>query len=264
MIFEQFDITEHRPNIADVDITEYRKNISQMDVDETKPKMATMAVNEHRPNIAQFDVTEGVSESVNVIIPTVPVLVLRAATPITVSGYLEKDLGSSFNEVWLTFGLAFDAAAIAIWSAPGNFSGFFGLLQDATPDFTAGVWYGDDSGTASWLEESGGASATPVPVPSTWMLFELHYRNSDALIEFYINSNLVISDTSGTPGPIPTIIVGNALSVVSADSVAFLRDIKVGTTRGGTDILADDFSSGNFSAWTTVVDDCTLVADPFS
>ncbi len=56
--------------------------------------------------------------------------------------------------------------------------------------------------------------------------------------------------------------VGQSDSNMIPPGTAYHALVKVGTTRGASDVFEDDFADGSFDAWTTVVGDCVLVADP--
>jgi hypothetical protein len=57
------------------------------------------------------------------------------------------------------------------------------------------------------------------------------------------------------------IFLGGFDSNVTSGEVYYFSNVKIGTTDGGTDVFADDFSSGDFSAWGTVHGSPTVVAD---
>lgn len=174
--------------------------------------------------------------------------------------YAEFDFADT-PEVWLTFGLAFDDAALAYWIANSS-SNCFGTICNAfgAPDgnfkFTSGVpeWTIVGSFTAT--------SPTPTPVADTWVLIELHYA-ADGTIELYINGTLALSAPSFHEN-VGMIRVGQDNGAAfDVAAISYARDVKAGTTRGGTDLFADDFSSGDFSAWSSTFGDVSIVDDPF-
>lgn len=109
----------------------------------------------------------------------------------------------------------------------------------------------------TWNDEG-----TPV-VPDVWHLVEFHYVD-DGTGDVYVDGVLVSSPGSLTGEH--TLWFGQTVQNAypgSPNSNVYVRDVKIGTTRGGTELFQDDFSSGNFSAWTSTTGDVSIIDDPF-
>src|SRR5581483_3269638 len=179
------------------------------------------------------------------------------------ASYLQKDLGSPQTEVWLTFDLAFDSAAITYWQAHPY-------------DVFAALWDNDEAGI-EWMVDSGPVwqyfglgplfptVSSPVPVVDTWQHIEYHYRRSDSLWELYIDGSLADSHNV-TPGDdlynMRYVVIGQVYGDGDPDEAgAYYKNIKCGTTREGSEFFSEDFS-GDLSAW-VVNGSPSIVADPF-
>lgn len=56
--------------------------------------------------------------------------------------------------------------------------------------------------------------------------------------------------------------IGGIHSAGLAGEIYYIANLAVGTTPGGTDIFADNFSSGDLSSWTSTTGDVSVVGDP--
>ena len=181
--------------------------------------------------------------------------VLKADSSVA-DAWVEIDLGSSHLEVWVTFRLSFSVDAATFWEAYGSALLVTLLLADDTtfPDWMGAVGLGSSS---EWQIE-GGQAGNPVPVVQ--QKFELHHvRNG--VSELYRDGVLLIAGTDTSSGGIRFVRVGEYQARQDPSQVVFFSSVKVGTTRGGSELFHDNFSSGNLDAWTTVVGDVAVVDD---
>jgi hypothetical protein len=175
--------------------------------------------------------------------------------------WVEEDLVSGQPEVWVTFGVYLPATAVMLWTSSRNYVQLLDLAgtSDADnlwlvdPSAYDVVWYGYD-----YPPEGGN---TPGPDSDAWHAFEFHYQNG-GLSEFYIDGPAVWSVAAVLAENVTQIRLG-AFNASPPGAAVYYRDVKVGTTRGGSDLFSDDFSSGNLSAWTSTSGDVSVVYDPF-
>lgn len=178
------------------------------------------------------------------------------------SAWVELDLGSNEPEVWVTFKLRFDAAALALWT--GSASGWFAQLFDPTHSFADDFLLIQGGQWQDALEIGG------TPVADTWILCELRYvldnGFGDIICEFFVDGSLLFSNTFPTfaGGEARYVRIGNDASPADPASVAYFDDILVGTTRGGSDLFADDFEDGTLAAWTSTSGDVSVIDDPYA
>src|ERR1051326_388914 len=173
--------------------------------------------------------------------------------------YVVFDFPTPEAECWLTFKLAFDAAALAFWSING--SGLFAEIRKFSGSPKTGV-YLDPSLAWNDIGESGGVGAVPAPVPATWQLCEMLASNSGVLAEFYIDGALVFSGVCSS-NTARHIQLGQIFAWLDPAAVPYFDEVKCGTTRGGSEIFADDFESGTFAAWSSTYGDVSIIDDPF-
>lgn len=160
------------------------------------------------------------------------------------------------SEVWVTFDLAVAAAALAFWSS--NLSGAFAWLRLLSGSPLAGP----SLGGTSWVDQVSSDTGGSFPTANVYHTCELHYYASTAR-EFYVDGTLVYSSVPGSTLA-RTLFIGQFTATNDPAAVAYIDNVKVGTTRGGTDIFADDFEGGDLSAWTTTTGDVSVVDDPFA
>lgn len=167
--------------------------------------------------------------------------------------YVDFDLGGQQDDIWYTFDVLFPAAALAYWQ---DFFTFLCQLLDVDEDTELDQVYIDDNG---W-EWGGGTSLTPAQTADVWHTVELRHE-VDGTSTLYIDGALVGSG-GGSSGGIFYLRLGLGGGDPDASLLVYYRNVKAGTARGGTDLFADDFSSGDLSAWTSAVGNVTVVTDP--
>lgn len=179
--------------------------------------------------------------------------------------YLLKDFGSpQATDVWLTFDMAFEPGALAYWDASAYGSGYFGDLLNADPTEIIAVYLNN---ALSWENNgvNGWTDAGADPVEGEWHHFEFHYEKATPKTEFYVDGTLLHTSTiSGGPNSyfdIQQVALGQWYPGGDAAEIVYHKNVKIGTSREGSELLSEDFS-GDLSAW-DVTGDCTVVADPF-
>ncbi len=91
---------------------------------------------------------------------------------------------------------------------------------------------------------------SPLPTADTWHLIEIHVVPGDPLYEVYLDGVLLFSvDETRDPSDANSITAGLFSDFVTATSLAYIADVKVGTTQGASDLFAEDWSGGTFAAW---------------
>lgn len=196
--------------------------------------------------------------------PPDPIVVVKAmkANGALDSAYASLDL-SDVQEVWATMALGLTSELISFYTADGE-DRDTELIQMRSnprshelylidPEVQGGPW------TGLTVPEFGTA---PAPAEG-WQLCEMHFDDG-VLREVFIDGTQVWSVVPDPVGGINQFTIG----VVSASPndtpcVVYFANVKAGTTRGGSDLFADDFSSGNFSLWTSTFGDLSVVDNPF-
>lgn len=191
---------------------------------------------------------------------------MRSA-PTTDDAFIQKNI-SSLNEVWISYELGAFQAALD-----------YRALSLNAPQFSYSAGYGDGplwgwTGTTpspAWFLRPPFNTAydTTTFAAETWIQLECHslrVAGTSYTSELYLNGALVLAHTQTLDyGAITVIELGEvrARENGNTDDVSFYRNVKIGTTRGGTDILQDDFSTGDFSKWDSAYGDVTVVNSPF-
>lgn len=218
------------------------------------------------PYVQDFAATLSLHHRMTSVPPSVGVL--KTVVPAFSSypnneAYLRKDF-AEVSSFWVQSEIAFDAASLNTFLTNGG-CGSADLItcRDDIND-TLEFFVYLDSGHYWFLRCGNEVTADlPVPVDSVWKLYELHYVQG-GVCSFYIDGSLVATVSDSVGGPPAGIQIGQFRACNDPlDDIVYYRNIKVGTTRGGTQIFADDFSTSDFSLWDSVVNDCTLVSNPF-
>lgn len=178
--------------------------------------------------------------------------------------YVTYDLPVDQSEVWLTLSCFWDAVAQAVWEAE-EFSGDFGLLKahnDVGGTANAnGASLGVQSAVNKWYQDRSASHFGPAATNDVTYLVEIHYSRG-VTTAVYIDGTLI--DTVVVDGDairdVFQIQVGQANGTPNdPGAIAYIDDVKLGTSRGGTELFSADFDDGTFDAWTTTVGDVSLV-----
>lgn len=189
--------------------------------------------------------------------------VLKADATVA-EAYVEFDFfGSPHAEVWLTYKLAFDATSLAFWTANGS-QPFAATRGTGAGHESAEVAFANP-GSFSWILSTADSVAASVAA-NTWVTCELHAK-SDGTVGFYFGGSLVVSGVYTNHTTLKYVEFGQTTTsdlVGSLGGVAYIDDVKVGTTRGASNIFADNFETGNLSAWSSTTGTVSVVSDPFT
>lgn len=188
--------------------------------------------------------------------------VLKADCSASNVAYVQFDLPLDQGEVWLTFDLFFDAAALAVFNGTGS-NDFGDIIAAGFTSFaTENLWAG--TSPSSWALSTGDtALPSPALTANVWRTLEVHYVAGTQLVELYVDSTLAVSGTYPGSGDAHSIVVGQSTGSISdPDLIVYLDNVKISTTRGGDDLFSDDFESGNLGAWTSTTGDVSVVDDP--
>lgn len=186
--------------------------------------------------------------------------------------YAVKDLGADYSsgDLWLSVLIGFDSGAATFWSSGGNWSGVLGVITDSGASNLTFSFDIQNATTIDWgIGEGSWTSASPAPTAGVWQLCELfiNQTGSNADVKLYVNSTLAVTQSfSGVPFPLTLrkLYMGQSDGANNdAASICYFKDVKVGTTRGASDIFADDFSTNDLSNWDSTSGTITVVANPF-
>ncbi len=191
-----------------------------------------------------------------------PVLVMKS-NHAAGDAYVTKDWGSDESEVWVTFGAAFDSAALTFFNS--DYSGDLAEILDGSNVTNTYFYEFPDPPNYWWVggfNTGGDETGTAVPDADAWHTYELHFTvNGD--VELYIDTALVAGATDTGSSDARKLRLGLRLTTNDADAVCYYKAVKIGTTRGASDLFADDFSSNDLSNWGSTTGDCTVITDPF-
>ncbi len=117
------------------------------------------------------------------------------------------------------------------------------------------------AGTPPAVWETGWVGPDGVLDGDTWYVAELHRIAAD-LSELYVDGTLLFTGAAPNATQGRFLRAGQDAGNGLTPALVYHSYVKAGTSRGAGDVFADDFVSGDFSAWTTVVGDVTLVDTP--
>lgn len=100
----------------------------------------------------------------------------------------------------------------------------------------------------------------PAIVDSTWFTVELHCESGVANTG-YVNGIQVWTHDPTAPGDVAIVQIG---VTNNTPGPFYIDEVKVGTTRGASDLFSDDFASGDFSLWDSTSGSPSVVSDPYS
>lgn len=183
--------------------------------------------------------------------------------------FASKNFGADQSNTWVTFGLYIPNAALTFWNGDG--SGDFVTILDPV-QITAGFdEYPDVGPTPGWFLYAGPSTnvestGPPAPTADTWVTVEFHIVRggmNDGLTELYVDTTLVANITDSTY-VVRSMRMGQHVTPTNGSGdIIYIKDVMVGTTRGGSDIFADDFSSGDLSLWDSTFGNVSVVVNPF-
>ncbi len=173
--------------------------------------------------------------------------------------YVEKDLGTTYPELWITWLLRLDPATVARWEDGAE------NPQIITVDIASGGGGNVDAaiiaaGLPGWETVWSGPSGT-LGSPGLHTL-ELHYVNVGPS-DIYLDHLLIVNGTNGSGLDGQFLQVGIRFASAASPNLCYFDNVKAGTTRGDANVFSDNFDDGTLDAWTNDVGDVSVVEDPF-
>lgn len=179
--------------------------------------------------------------------------VLKADTS-SGDAYPDKFLASSYSEIWIKFQVYIPQATLDAggqWDIYDTFSAF------------QSVQYLYPSTNWSFNGHTTGGSG-PVPLADQWVTIEAHSLSPSDEGELYINGSITPDASyNGTTSQDVSEFICGEYNGAGTNSIVYIKNISLGTTRGASDIFSEDFSTNDFSNWDAVVGNCTIIPDPF-
>ncbi len=173
--------------------------------------------------------------------------------------WAEIDLGSNQSGVWVTYQVAFAPDALAFWETMGNFSGnFVELLANDDSDQLETLTINPDG----WYDYYFGTIPTPAPVADVWVTVEIN-RTTLGTVSVYFDGTLAAASVDIDANDTRFVRFGQSSALTDAAAVAYIRDVKVGTARHGSNLFAWPDSSVDLSGWTSTFGAVSVVANPF-
>ncbi len=168
------------------------------------------------------------------------------------------------TDFWVAFRLGFHAVDLAWWTSANHELDFASLRLSGGTNLRI---YLVDPAIGDYWYVGNTQGSVPNPAAEEWLECEVHYSSVTDIVSYYINGTLVVSGegVGATGHTLGSLRIGD-LSETSNDIGAsvYFTNVTVGTTRGGTDVFQDDFSSGTFAAWATSLGNSTIITDPFT
>jgi len=169
--------------------------------------------------------------------------------------WVEFDIGSDQPLVWLTYEQRVTIAALVV-PLEGRFAQLWDPTHTSQIDFVSFV----DSGGLNW-QSDGAFGDTPPPAGNVWQTVELLHENGSTE-SLYVNTVLIGSGTAS--GDDTRFLTLGLRDVFTPDptSVVLIRNVKLGTTRGGDDLFSWPDTETDLSAWTSQSGDVSVVPAP--
>jgi hypothetical protein len=196
--------------------------------------------------------------------------VLQVAS--TGGGIIEKDLVSTYSDVWIEMEFAIDSVALADILTGGGFGlpTQFDLFElDATTGWAgAEIWVTAGS-IAEWAAYNTVNDPSSTPVLHAGISAMQFYK-----IKMHVVAGSPFTQTVSIDGAnIGTIDVSGTISAniryldifqTSLIDAGFLYfdNIKIGSTQGASDIFLEDFEGGDLSQWTSIDSGFSIIVDP--
>lgn len=118
----------------------------------------------------------------------------------------------------------------------------------------------EDSSYPSGSWEWGPSVGSPGGTVTTNTSHTIKFHQSGTTLSFFVDGTLITSGTQSNT--VDAIKVGGLFADDCECEWYYISNVKVGSTDGGTDIFHDDFSSGDFSNWTSTTGSCSVVSTP--
>lgn len=161
------------------------------------------------------------------------------------AAYVEKNV--TLDELYVTLDVSFD---------PSVFSSELVALADSGETLVWAIYW--DLFATAWEEEFDTFDLATVPAAQplgTFQTLEVHYKKN-VLTEAWVDGTLLWTASETANQQIRHVKVG---AVLFGGIAQFIDSVKIGTTRGGADVFADNFESGSLSAWDATTGDVSIV-----
>jgi len=170
-------------------------------------------------------------------------------------------VGVSFTpsaEVWATYNIAFDSTyANRADDGPPYFAGTISRLYQSDYDIEADVDFLSNGTIQKWeidISDSGFHSSTgggPL-VPMQFYQVEMHYVAATGILQVYVDGALVGALDGDTLTDIGFFYLSGGYpggTITTTGLHTYVDDVKVGTTRGASDLFSDDFEGSLPGGW---------------
>jgi hypothetical protein len=168
------------------------------------------------------------------------------------------------TDAWFTLEVWAGVATLDAYQPNWDASGSLLQILDDTNDLADAYYLGDGDLLQTFLEYSwSGDYHDEDPIPETWQLLEVHVAGG-APLDFYVDGTLVDSSSWNLDvGVKPDrIYVGQRYGYLADPaSIVYIDNVKVGTTRGGSEIFSDDFEDNTLDAWDATSGDVSVIDD---
>lgn len=180
--------------------------------------------------------------------------------------YVDKTVTfpGSASDIYISFGLYIPAATLANLVTAG--SGYSATFIDLQP--YDGVFLGD--GTTGSLHspatlgtnfEASSSGVANTVTADTWHTITVHIDSAGNWV-WAFDGTTEFTNSVTTPTGSQVIHFGGWSATDVTGEVYYLRDLTIGSTFGGSDYFADDFSSGDLSAWDSASGAASVATDP--
>ncbi len=173
--------------------------------------------------------------------------------------YAEIDFGSDESNVWLQYEVRFEADSLAQWMTVDNFSGnFHVLLANDHSDQLDYMSINPDG----WFAYNAFPALDLTPVADAWMTVEVN-RVTEGTDNYYFDGTLVGSGTDIDSNDTRWAQIGQVSAQGVAPGVCYIRNVRIGTSRHGTQLFAWPDTETDLSAWTNTEGDVSVIDNPF-
>ncbi len=175
---------------------------------------------------------------------------LANATPAT-PAYVDKTF-TAVDELWITLDVSFPIPGGAEF-----LQDFVNLFLVGGVSQVLGVYWDATSGWGFYFTGGSANKVAPAPTSDVYQTIEVRWQKGGA-VELWVAGVQVWVDVNGDADQADRILVGQCFTADITGQPVSIDDVKVGTTRGGSDLFSDDFESGNLSAWDALVGDVRI------
>ncbi len=196
---------------------------------------------------------------------------------------LSCDCGATHGDTWVQktltlstswyvqFDVAVPASCLAAIASDTGSGYLFAIWDGSGPAPTDGFFLGDFSSSTSlspppasiWTNLDSGSAIASAFSADAWHTVQAHYNGTTIVWKLDGATEFTYTHTFAA-GSWDLFFGGYAVPSSPAGEIFYITNVKIGTTNGGSEIFADDFSSGNTSAWTSTNGPPTVIDDPYA